>query len=248
VAANSRYLMPALVLAAATAAWAATRLRRTRIVFELAAAAAVFEGLVADHKPAFGGIMPFRVEASSIGLGALGLVVVLAAALVLRKVHRRLGTRGLRRGLLAGTAAAVVAAAVAAGYVDQRHFNDRRYRGADATIDWILNNAASGHRVGVTGFWNTSLIGPTLPAFGPRFGNYVAFVGPIERGMLQFYKRREPFLSAVRRGRYDVMVVGRGYFPTRRPSSEELWLRSAGFVRVVESERFELMRPGRLGG
>ena len=136
----------------------------------------------------------------------------------------------------------VVGALVAIGQIDQRHLNDRRYRGADAALDWILDHAPSGHRIGVTGVWNPLLLSPTLPAFGPRFGNYVAYVGPVERGMLQFYERRGPFLAAVRRGRYDLVLVGRGVAPSRRPPKQELWLRSAGFVGVVQGGRFTLMR------
>ena len=246
VAANSRYLMPALVLAAPAAAWAATRLGRFRALLCLAAAVAVVEGLVAQPRSAFAGIAPFDVGMSNLAQVALGMAVLLGAASALRTLHRRSNGRPARRLVVAGVALAALVVVVAVGQVDQRRFNDHRYRGADPTIDWMLDHARSGHRIGVTGIWNAVLVGPTLPAFGPRFGNHVAYVGPIERGMLQYYEARQPFLAAVRRGRYDLMVVGRGFVPAAAPSREERWLRSAGFTRVVEGERFTLMRPPRV--
>jgi hypothetical protein len=245
VAANSRYLMPALVLGAAAAAWTA-RLGRFRLLLYLAAAVAVVEGLVAQPRSAFAGIAPFDVGVRNLAQVALGMAVLLGAALALRALHRRAKRRPGRRLVVAGVALAALVVVVAVGQVDQRRFNDDRYRGADPTIDWMLDHARSGHRIGVTGIWNAVLVGPTLPAFGPRFGNHVAYVGPIERGMLQYYEARQPFLAAVRRGRYDLMVVGRGFVPAAAPSREERWLRSAGFTRVVEGERFTLMRPPRV--
>src|SRR5439155_5216992 len=50
VAANSRYIAPAFILAAAVAALGTATLRRTRIVAELVALGAVIEGLAAHWK------------------------------------------------------------------------------------------------------------------------------------------------------------------------------------------------------
>ncbi len=241
VAANSRYLAPALILGAAAGAWALATARRWRPLFELVALAAVIEGLVGNYAWQPGGIAPFDLRASSIAEAVAVILIALAAAVAIRALSRRV-SRPTRHRLLVGSVVAAIAVAIAAGYVDQRHFNDRRYRGADATIDWVLDHASSGHRIGTTGVWNGVLLSPNLPAFGPRFGNYVAFIGPIERGMLQYYERRGAFLNAVRRGRYDLVIVGRGFIPMAAPSREQRWLRSAGFKPVTSSPRFVLMR------
>lgn len=243
VAANSRYLAPALLLGAATAAWAATAARQPwlRRGLELAALVAVVEGLVADHRPPLAGILPFDIEAVHLVQVVGGLAVLAAAAAAGLALRSRL-TGGARRAVAAAAALAVALGVALGGHVEQERFNDRRYVGADPVIDFILDNAPAGRRIGVTGIWNTVLVGPTLPAFGPRFRNHVAYIGPVERGTLQYYSDRELFLDALRRGRYDLVVVGRGFMPTGAPSREQRWLRAGGYVSVVESERFELVR------
>ena len=243
VAANSRYLMPGVILAAAVTAWAVTRLRRAAIVIELLALATIASAVLAHPRESPAGILNPSIRYGSVVLACIGLLVLFAIAAAIRLGYRRVRRRGLRNRLLAaGLMVAVAGALVAVGQADQRRFNERRYRGGDAALDWLLDHAPARHRVGVAGVWNPILLAPTLPAFGPRFGNYVAYVGPLDRSLLSFYDHRDPFLAAVRRGRYDLLVVGRGVVPMKSPAKQELWLRSAGFVRVVEGDRFTLMR------
>jgi hypothetical protein len=80
-----------------------------------------------------------------------------------------------------------------------------------------------------------------LPAFGPRFANTVQYVGPNDQTMLGRYTDRAPFVAAVKRGRYDVLVIGRGEAPGE--SVRELrWARSAGWVPFVVSARLVALR------
>src|SRR5205807_10113627 len=128
-----------------------TRLGKARIALELVAVVAVGEGILAHHEAAFAGIAPFDVRGTSVAQVAFGLVVLLIVVQAIRSTRRRILTQAARRGFVAGVAITAVAAAVAVGFVDQRQFNDSRYRGVDPTIDWIIVHAPSGHRIGVTG-------------------------------------------------------------------------------------------------
>jgi hypothetical protein len=74
----------------------------------------------------------------------------------------------------------------------------------------------------------------TLPMFGPRFHNHVAYVGPIVRGMLREYSAPGPFIRALKRGRYDLLLVGRGIVPGDDGPAER-WATQAGYVPVARS-------------
>jgi hypothetical protein len=167
---------------------------------------------------------------------------ILAAGAAAVLAWRRWGA-GVRRGhapALAGAAVLGLAAVAAAGYDVQRRFNDHRYREIEAPLAWV--RASGHHRVGLAGLWNVDGIYPVLPAFGPRLGNEVEFVGPLRDGMLEQYPNRSSFAAALRRGRYDLLVVGNAVLPGVRPPVDEAWARSAGYVAVVRSPRLVLMR------
>src|SRR5205823_139513 len=68
VAANSRYLMPAIILAAAATAWATTRLRRTRIVLELLALASIANALLSHPRESPAGIVNPSLRGGSVAL------------------------------------------------------------------------------------------------------------------------------------------------------------------------------------
>jgi hypothetical protein len=151
------------------------------------------------------------------------------------------------RALAAGAAAAALAFAVVAiaGYAVQRSFNDRRYRGLEPPLAWV--RAGTHHRVGLAGLWDVNGIYPVLPAFGPRLANQVAFVGPFERGMLTQFRSRTPFVDALRRGRYDLLVIGRAEL-AGTPRGEEAWARAAGYREVARSPRLVLLEAPSGGG
>jgi hypothetical protein len=86
-----------------------------------------------------------------------------------------------------------------------------------------------------------------LPLFGPHLDNRVAYVGPVVDGMLQEYSSSRALRSALRRGRYDLLLVGRGVVP-RDGSQAEQWTRQAGYEVVARSQLDLLLRkPGSCG-
>jgi hypothetical protein len=115
----------------------------------------------------------------------------------------------------------------------QQSFNERRYLGLDAAIDWVIRFAPEDRTIGLAGERLVTGIGPALPAFGPRYENEVGYVGELDQDTIRRFDSREGFVAAVRRGGYDVLVVGRG----SSSGDEESWARAAGYEPVAESPR-----------
>jgi hypothetical protein len=113
------------------------------------------------------------------------------------------------------------------------------YTSADPTLAYLVDQAPDGHRVGLAGVWSPSGISPVLPAFGPRLGNRVAFLGPFKDHLLQPETDPERFKD--RLDGYDLLVVGRGITPAG-PVPEEQWAQAAGFEPVVASDRLALYK------
>jgi hypothetical protein len=230
VAANTRYVVPALLLAAAATAWAAGRGRGLAIAVQLAGALAVADGIRRGFDP---------VHARHALLAAGFLVAGAAAA----AAWRRWGAGARRVPLAAAVAVLGLAVVATAGYGVQRRFNDHRYQSLEAPLAWVREDRH--HRVGLAGLWDVDGIYPVLPSFGPRLGNQVRFVGPFRDGMLSEYGDRDSFVAALRRGRYDLLVVGHAVLPGTRPRANEAWARAAGYVVVARSPRLVLLRrPG----
>ncbi|MBA3302107.1 MAG: hypothetical protein H0T15_09605, partial [Thermoleophilaceae bacterium] len=183
-------------------------------------------------------------------VAAVGLCVVLAVAgawAVRVYVLPHLSVRA-RRTALASALALGVMVLTGVAHERQRDFNDARYFDMEAPVAWIAQNAPEGNRVGLAGVWGTRAIGPTWPAFGPRLGNEVEFVGPTVDGQLREHRSRGEFDRAVRRGGYDLLLIGSGGAapsctypgPTDR---ERAWARELGYRPVAESEWLTLFRP-----
>lgn len=233
---NTRYAGPALLMAAALSAWAVSRLPRAgAVVAALAALVAIADGLRLSEVPPASGFLR----------AAAALAVAAGAFWGFRRVSGRV--RGLERSprtAVAMGSLAVLAVAVAlAGYVDQRRFNDVRYRGTDPTVDWMLANAPADRKVGLAGTWTDTGVVPVFPAFGPRLENEVEYVGMRTDELLREYETQRQFVAALDRGDYDLLVIGRGR-PPEPQVEEELWARSAGYEQVAESERLALYQGG----
>ncbi|MBA2567175.1 MAG: phospholipid carrier-dependent glycosyltransferase [Thermoleophilaceae bacterium] len=231
---NTRYAGPALLMAAALSAWAVSRLPR---------AGALGAGLVALVAIADGLRLSGIPPASGFLRAAVALAVVAGAFWGVRWLLGR--TRGLERApraaILTGLIAVVLVTLGIAGYIDQRRFNDVRYRGTDPTVDWILANAPAERKVGLAGTWTDTGVAPVFPAFGPRLENDVEFVGPRDAELLREYETEGQFAAALERGDYDLLMIGRGR-PPEPQAEEELWARSAGYEQVADSERLALYR------
>jgi hypothetical protein len=234
--ANARYAVPGLMLAAACAAWASGRLgRRGRLVVQAVALLATLDGLrQVDLLQDLG--------AGRIAFGALMTALCGAGVLWVRR-DLPLPAVTRPRPALAVAAGAVAAALVAGGWAIQERYNELRYASVDPAVDWIAANAPEGHRVGIAGTWSNDGVSPVFPSFGPRLGNEVVYHGEFRREMLRRYARRDRFVGALRRERYDLLVVGRGA-PPRPGRRDERWALAAGYVPVAESERLALLaRP-----
>jgi hypothetical protein len=239
VGANARYLVPALLAAAPLAAWALGRAGRLRLPVELAAAAAVAAGIDRSFD------VPLHVV-----LAVLAVLAALAGAgwLALIATGRLPG----RARTPARLAAAALAAGglVAVGHARQDEFNDGRYESGDAAIAWIARHARSGHRIGLAGVWSVDGRSPVWPAMGERLGNEVDFVGPYEDERLREYDNRAAWTAAIRRGRYDLLLVGRGGYSDECPvpgqdSDDDAWARAEGFRVLARSDRLTLYRVER---
>ncbi len=174
------------------------------------------------------------------------LVVGLAAAAVygVLLLRRRAGTRG--RLVTVGAAGLAVLAAVALGYARQRDFYSDRYtRQGDPVVAYLANRATEGHRVAIAGVPSVNGTAPVWPAFGPRLGNDVEFVGPTIDGQLREYADRQDWTRAVERGGFDLLLVGRGGYSSACPvpgseSDDDAWARAAGFRRIASTDRLTL--------
>ncbi|HEY8467024.1 MAG TPA: phospholipid carrier-dependent glycosyltransferase [Solirubrobacterales bacterium] len=249
-AANVRYGVPGMIVAVAAAAWLAPRLGpRLRLGFTVLAFLAYFDALRVG----------FTVPRST----TYGAFVLAALALAIGRAARRLrarrdgtGGRALPRPGPVGWAALAALAAVGLavlGETIQRTYNETRYVGRDPALDWVIANTEDGARVGVTGAWTDQGVAPIYPAFGTRLQNDVDYVGPKIDGLLRTYEDREPFVEALEREGFEVLVVGRarpfsedpertGSLRPLEAPREERWARSAGFERVAESDRFVVLQ------
>jgi hypothetical protein len=238
VGGNARWLVPALLFGAAATAWALARLPRGRLVAEVAMLAAVIQGIR----------ISFEVSTAHLARAVLVLAVVAGGGLLAVRALSRLPPARRWTLALAGAFVLLLGAA-AVGQVDQRRYNDHRFVGKGPVTDWVLTHAAGGHRIALAGDWNVSFT-PTYAMFGPRLRNHVSYLGAIRRGQLRQYHRAAAFETALERGRYDLLIVGRVQEPdfkhftapaTLKDPEEARWARSRGYREVTRDGSFILL-------
>ena len=220
-AASTRYAFPALLGAAVLTAWALGRLGRARLAGETLLALAIVDGL----RRGFGDLSAAKALGGSLAAGA-----VVAAAVWL-------GPR-MRPASAAVLALAVLAAGVLAVEGTRRRANDQGYGRFDPVLARLDSGAAPGARIGLAGVWSTEAVSPVLPAFGPRLGNAVVYLGEFREHMLRQVAPED--LPERARG-FDLVVVGRGA-PPRADVPQEAALAGAGWSRVAASARLSLWR------
>jgi hypothetical protein len=148
----------------------------------------------------------------------------------------------LRSRPFALAAAAVVAALIGvlgAHRIEQR-VNGGRYLEDDPAVGALLRLAPTGKRIGHAGDWSIGGLSPIWPSFGTRIGNAVDFVGYFDHGWLRRYANGASFATALKRGRYDVLVVGRGFYPPQN-TPEQRWAMAAGWRTVALSTRLRVL-------
>jgi hypothetical protein len=225
--ANTRYAVPALLVAVPLVAWAAGRLPRApALALEAALAAGALLGAHQGYE-----VRGIR----DIVLAAVGLAALAAAAWVLWRLRER-------RVVLAAAALAALLAGLAAANRMQDRINDGRYRNIDPGVDAMLSAAPSGKRIALASDWSVGGLSPIWPAFGTRIDNEVAFVGHFVRGFLTPYGTEADFQAALRRGHYDVLVVGRGFYPPQN-TREQRWATDAGWRTISLTTRLRVLVP-----
>lgn len=228
---NTRYVIPAVLLAGALAAWALGRRERwpgwLAMLVSLAALVAVIDGARRIFSDSAAHELRTAIALAGVALGAY----------VVWGVRERLGPAPL-----AVVLTVVLAGFAVGGRALERRIDRHRYLGLDPTVDWIVAHAPSGHRVGLAGFWTGAEFAPPLAMLGPRLANHVAYVGPHVDGVLRIHRRRRPFLAALRRGRFDLVLVQRGLSRPGPVLREERWARSVGYRPVAASPLLTLYR------
>ncbi len=221
---NTRYAVPILILLAPVVAWAIGRLPRLlAIAFQLGLLASVAAG-------AYSG---YEVQgARDVVLAAVGLALAGAACQALWRLRRNVPA-------LAGAAILAALVALAGGHRIEQRINDGRYLGSDPAIDALLKAAPGGKRIGLAADWSVSGLTPIWPAFGTRIGNEVDYIGYFD-GFLRKYPTEAGFQAALERGRYDFVVVGRGFYPPQR-TREQQWAIDAGWRTIALSTRLRVL-------
>jgi hypothetical protein len=223
---NTRYAVPALLLALPLVAWAIGRLPRwaavgLQVAIVAGGAAGAYDGY--EVHGARGPVL------AAVGVGLLG-----AAGWALWR---------LRRNVVVVVAAAFVAAllTLAGAYRINHRINDARYLGVDPAIDTLLKVAPTGKKIGLAADWSLGGLTPIWPAFGTRIGNHVDYIGYTD-GFLRKEPTEARFQAALKRGRYDVIVVGRGFYPPQN-TPEQRWALDAGWRTIALSTRLRVLVP-----
>ena len=231
--ANTRYLLPALLLAAPAAAAASTALAvrspGAGLAIQAVALGALAVGLAGGLAAGLGPV----VEATS---------AIVAAAVAAAWVHRQVGAGRLPAAAAVAGAVLLLAAALAGGYGLQKRFNRAPYLGADPALDVLLREAPEGRRIAVAGQWTTAPPAPVFPSFGSRFGNEVSYAGPEVEHMLRRYRNCSDLLGRLRADRDELLLVGRP--APDRPAPEERCARRARVPELAGSDRFALFALG----
>jgi len=225
--ANTRYAVPALLLAVTVVAWVAGRLPRVpALALQGALALAALHGAYKGYE---------LQGAKDVVLGGTAVAAIGGGAWVLWRLRSE-------RPVLVAAGVAAALAGLAAGHRIEQRVNDGRYLGGDPAIDVVLKTAPTGRRIGLAADWTVAGLTPIWPSFGTRLGNEVEFVGHFVDGFLTPYATKTGFQEALERGRYDLLVVGRGFFPPQ-DTPEQRWALEAGWRSIVLSRRLRVLVP-----
>jgi len=214
--ASTRYALPALIGAAVLTAWLAARGGRMKVAVELLLAAVTLDGLRRG----------FELPKATLAFGLLAAGALAAA--IRFWPHGRTAT--------AAAVAAVAIAGVAVADVSRDRAETQTYGPFDPVLAYLERQLPEGRTIGLAGVWSPEAVAPPLPAFGPRLGNEVAYVGEFVEGMLRPYRDREKFVRALET--VDLLIVGRA-----SATPEEPWAAGAGWTLVTASSRLAAYRP-----
>ncbi len=214
---NSRYVLPALVLAVPVGAWALRAAGAWRQLVELIFVGAVLDGLRRT------------LDLPGPDLGAKGLaqtLVLLGTAAVAAGILWFLWQRGRRVAFAAVVVLALVV--TAAGFRKQEtSYADQRYTALP--VFGGFQNQPPGTRVGIIGEgWGN------YAYFGPEFRTEVEYIGPRRQHLLTTYRRKRDLQAAVDRGNYDFVVVQEiSSLDATLPKRQERWLKERGWTEIA---------------
>ncbi len=229
IAANTRYGMPALILAAPLLAWSVQRIGAWGLLVE---AALLVEIALNLHR---------YLPVGGARIVGAALIVAILAATVASARRPRLFRIATASAALALAGVLALAGALALVYHDQRVLARRPYTPQDPAVSYVLARAPAHTRIAVTGEWIRPV--PIAPLFGPRMQNEVDYLGPWIGHRLEQYSSAPAFRAALTRGNYPLLAVATGYPPNHDPP-EARWARAAGYVPLTESLLYILMgRP-----
>ncbi len=224
---NTRYAVPALLLAVPAVVWATARLPR--------APALALEAALAGSA-LYGAYLGYEVRGTrDVTLAVAGLAALAVGGWALWRLRDR------RVVLVVAALAALVGGLAAADRMQDR-INDGRYRNIDPGVDAMLDAAPDHARIALAADWTVAGLVPIWPAFGTRIENEVEFMGRFVDGFLTPYRDEASFQAALRRGRYDVLVVGRGFYPPQA-TPEQRWAIDAGWRTVSLTRRLRVLVP-----
>jgi hypothetical protein len=228
---NTRYLLPAALLAAPAVAWVVSRLRRGRLLAELVLLAGIADGLRRG----------VDLTAGDLAV-ALALVAAAGFAALAWRRWRQGGRPTPRRALVAGALVAGLALAFI-GHIGQQRFFEGRYRGGGPALDRALALAAPGSRIGVAGAWKVGSLSPIYPLFGPRLENEVSTVGGFADGAFRAPRTSTEFAALLSRRRFELLLIGRERLPFTAPTDDIAWATAADYIPIAEDSRFVLLAP-----
>ena len=227
--ANTRYAIPALLLALPVLAWVTGRVRPAAArALEAVLTLAVLFGAYDGYQVAGAG----DIVAAAVALAALGGAVYLLWRLRARRL------------VLVGAALAAVLVGLAAGDRMQDRINADRYGHFDRGLDALLRAAPGDSRVGLefATYWSLGDLSPVWPAFGTRIDNEVEFVGEFVDGFLTPHRDAASFREALRHGRYDILVIGRSNI-ARQNTPAQRWAIDAGWRTIALTEKLRVLVP-----
>jgi hypothetical protein len=235
VTAGTRYAAPALLLAAACAACAFSRVdRRLLLGVQVLAVVSILDAIRRYDTQV--GSPTFHVGRKDVA----AVIALIAVAVLAWFVITRLTPPGRRRLVAAVAAALGLVALAAAGRKVENQFNDKRYATVNSAFSYLEQHAPRGARVALAGEPDRDFDAAPYIAFGRRLDNRVTFIGTRRRHLLLRYKQAAPFKDALTRGRYQFLLLGDDI---GRPPPELAWAHAAGWHPVASGGTFTVMLP-----
>jgi hypothetical protein len=234
---NTRYLVPALVLAAPAGALVLTRAgRATEWVLLAFVPATVYSLAKASDLGVEIGRGPLVLAAIAVGLLITVLVYVRRQSIAM---PRWTSPAAIGAAMLAFLGTAVMLLAL------ERRFPDAPYAGQEPAVDQMLESDRP-LRVGLAGAWDPAGLQPPLAAFGSDLRNSVEYIGNDSSHLLSPCRTEGEFQARLEQLSPDVVILGLSSVHSD-PTELARWLQESGYVESASSERLAAYLPASAG-